>query len=186
VVPADAYGLSKWRAECGLRDEFSSHAMSVSIVRPALVYGGGVKGNLHSLAAATRIGLPRPPQGGQRSMIALDDLVALLLELAQRPPPGINTWIACSGESYSTRDVYDLLRAARGKNTGVGWLPRWGWRVAAAALDQVSGRSDDPTYQKLFDPELYSNASVLAATHWRPRVRLADVIGQIATGNAGP
>ncbi|MEZ5571380.1 MAG: NAD-dependent epimerase/dehydratase family protein [Halioglobus sp.] len=184
VTPVDAYGLSKWQAECGLRDQFSGVGMAVVIVRPVLVYGAGVKGNLQSLATAARLGIPRPPQGGQRSMIALDDLVALLLVIAQQTTSGVHTWIACSEERYSTRDIYDLLRTIQGKRPGVGWLPRWGWRAAAFALDWVSRRFDDSTYEKLFGTELYSNAAVLAATTWRPKVRLEHVIEHIASGSA--
>jgi nucleoside-diphosphate-sugar epimerase len=184
VCPADVYGLSKWQAEQALQQEFSGTAMSVVIVRPALVYGNGVKGNLQSLARAARLGLPRPPADGGRSMIALVDLVALLLHIARHPLPGFHTWIACSDESYSTRTIYDLLRAAQGKPTGSEWLPRWGWRAAANALDAITGQRDDSTYEKLFGTELYSNAAVVAATGWQPQVRLEQVIAQIAGGDS--
>jgi nucleoside-diphosphate-sugar epimerase len=154
--------------------------MSVVIVRPALVYGLNVKGNLRHLAKGVRRGLPRPPLGGCRSMIALDDLVELLCVIAQSPPQGVHTWIACSAQSYSTQAIYDLLRESAGMGRGVGWLPRWAWKVGAWLLDVAHGRRDDSTYTKLFGAEMYSNAAVLATTDWHPRVRLEDVIGQIA------
>jgi UDP-glucose 4-epimerase len=182
VRPCDPYGSSKWEAEQLLQQEFSGAEMSVIIVRPALVYGNGVKGNLQSLASAVRFGLPRPPAVGGRSMIALEDLVALLVIIAQQPLFGVHTWIACSDASVSTRTIYDLLRAALGKKVGSAWLPQWGWRAAANLLDAVAGRRDDPTYAKLFGTELYSNAAVVAATAWRPQVRLEQVIAQIAAG----
>lgn len=178
--PSDPYGLSKWRAECALRESFSESPMSIVILRPALVYGRNVKGNLQALARGVHRGLPRPPQGGERSMIALDDLVDLLCVIAEKPPPGIATWIACGGESYSTREIYDLLRAAGNKRGGVSWLPRWAWWAGASMLDLASGRSGESSYDKLFGTELYSNAAVLAATNWRPRVRLEDAVGPIA------
>ena len=178
--PVDAYGLSKWQAEVALQEQFSEDRMAVVIVRPALVYGATVKGNLQRLATAVRWGLPRPPESGTRSMIALEDLVELLNVIAQRPPlSGVHTWIACGVDSYSTRAIYDLLREASGKDRGIGWLPRWVWRVGAWVLDTASGRHEESTYDKLFGTERYSNAAVLRDTEWQPRIRLEDVIGQI-------
>ena len=125
TLPVDPYGLSKWQAESELRERFSDDAMSVVIVRPALVCGVNVRGNLRNLARGVRRGLPRPPEGGCRSMMTLDDLVKLLRIIAQQPPPGVHTWIACSNESYSMRAIYDLLRESAGLSKGVSWLPGW-------------------------------------------------------------
>ncbi len=187
TFPVDAYGRSKWQAECALREQFTDDPMSVVIVRPALVYGASVKGNLQNLASAVRRGLPRPPQGGGRSMIALTDLVELLCGIAKRPPPtGVHTWIACGIESYSTQEIYDLLREAHGLGRSSGWWPRWVWRMGARLLDIASNNYEESTYEKLFGTELYSNAAVVADTQWRPQTRLEDVIGHMArAGSSG-
>ncbi len=177
--PIDPYGLSKWQAECALREVFAREAMSVVIVRPALVHGEHVKGNLQALARAVRWGLPRPPEGGRRSLIALEDLVELLCVFARQPPVGVSTWIACGNESYSTREIYDLLRIAGRQGGGVAWLPRWAWWGAARLVDLLAGDTDGNLRDKLFATELYSNAAVLAATQWRPRIRLEDTIERI-------
>ncbi|MEH6635219.1 MAG: NAD-dependent epimerase/dehydratase family protein [Halioglobus sp.] len=181
VTPVDDYGRSKWQAECALREEFSGAAMAVVILRPALVYGANVKGNLHRLATAVRRGLPRPPPEGARSMIAVQDLADLLCQIAVRPPVGVHTWIACDGSAYSTRLIYDLLRQAYHKPPGRAWLPRRVWWLAARLLDLMARQSDEPTFKKLFGTELYSNAAVLAATHWQPQCRLDDVISGMLT-----
>ncbi len=178
TLPVDAYGLSKWQAECVLREEFSHAGMSVAIVRPALVYGAQARGNLQSLARGVRWGLPRPPQLGRRSMIALDDLVELLCVIAQHPPSGVRTWIACGAEAYSTQEIYDLMRAGQGKGRGRAWLPRWAWQFGSNLVDAIAGRGGESTYEKLFGTALYSNAAVLEDTGWRPRIRLEEVIAQ--------
>jgi UDP-glucose 4-epimerase len=188
TLPIDAYGRSKRRAECALQEQFSDGPMSVVIVRPTLVYGGDVKGNLQLLARAVRLGLPRPPLGGSRSMIALADLVELLSFIAQHPPvAGVHTWIACGPDSYTSQAIYDLLRAARGMGRGSNWLPRWAWHLGARLLDFALGQREESTYEKLFGTELYSNATVLAATQWRPHTTLEDEIPQVAgVGSAAP
>lgn len=181
-LPSDAYGLSKWRAECALRQEFLGGDMSVVILRPALVYGVNARGNLQRLAAAVRRGMPRPPAIGQRSMIALQDLVDLICHITLHPPAGVNTWIACGEHAYSTRSMYDLLRQANGQSPGVGWMPVWAWRTAAWLQDKLVAPSAERTFDKLFGTELYSCAAVRAATGWRPRVALEDVVDMLAGG----
>ncbi len=171
VAPGDAYGRSKWRAERALLREHRQSSMCLTIVRPALVYGPGVKGNLRLLARWARLGLPRPPPGGKRSMIALEDLHALLLSLAGSTEFDTQTLIACS-QDYSTREVYDALRLAAGAPTGRSWLPRWGWRAGTAFYDALG--QGEGSFDKLFGTELYDNTRVLAQTDWRPRVSLKD------------
>ncbi|MDG2045881.1 MAG: NAD-dependent epimerase/dehydratase family protein [Halioglobus sp.] len=179
TVPSDPYGLSKWHAECALQKIFSGDDMSIVILRPALVYGHDVKGNLQAFARGIRWGLPRPPERGARSMIAVEDLVALLCVIAQRPPVGVRLWIACGSHSYSTRVIYDLIRAASGKGTGTDWLPHWAWSLGARMLDMASGQQSGSSYEKLFGTELYNNTAVIGDTDWAPRVMLEHVIEDI-------
>ncbi len=181
--PQDAYGLSKWRAECALRDEFADGTMAVIILRPTLVYGAVPKGNLRLLARGVERGLPRPPDGGARSMVALPDLVDLLCDLSRRRAPGVSTWIATGGSDYSTRDVYDALREAAGQGRGIAWLPRWCWRIAARLLD-ISGRAPgESTWDKLFGTERYSNRALVEATGWRPRRTLQELAGEMVSAS---
>jgi len=184
--PTDPYGRSKWLAEQGLRAEFTTGAMSVVILRPALVCGPGARGNLALLARAARSGLPRPPGRGGRSLVALDDLVELLCRAATLRTKGVKTWIACDPQPWSTRDIYDRMRRAAGRGTGRAWLPPFAWRLGAALLDLArGGGGDESTWDRLFGSELYSNARVVAATGWRPRQPLAEVIDSLAGAGEG-
>ena len=187
VVPGDAYGRSKWQAECALRKEFAGGPMAVVILRPALVYGAGAKGNLAFLARAVRAGLPRPPPVGGRSMVALDDLVELLCKVDRYADERVQTWIVADGQVYTTRYIYDQLRLAQGKGTGLAWLPLAGWRLAATLSDRLTGAAPGTTYDKLFGTELYSSAALVAATGWRPRRTLDDVVAEMIApgGNCG-
>jgi UDP-glucose 4-epimerase len=58
--------------------------MHVSIVRPSLVYGPRVKGNLRLMMAGIKKGWfpPLPETGNRRSKIHVDDLVRVILLLA--------------------------------------------------------------------------------------------------------
>jgi len=166
--PADPYGRSKWRAECALRETFRDGPMSVVILRPTLVYGVGVKGNLRALATAVSRGLPRPPAGGRRSLLSAGDLANLLCEVAATPAPGVRTFIAAGDESHSLRDLHDMLRTALDGAVATAWLPGWAWRLGAALADRAAG-TPGANRARLFGSELYSGAAVQAATGWRPR-----------------
>jgi UDP-N-acetyl-alpha-D-quinovosamine dehydrogenase len=173
--PEDAYGLSKWQAEEGLRARFSNAAMGVSIIRPALVYAAQPKGNLALLDRGVALGLPRPPPDGARSMVSLTDLVSLLCLLSLDERRGLATWIATDGEAYSTQGIYDLLCTKHGRKPSGAWCPRWCWRLGAALLDLV-GPGSESNWNKLFGTELYTNAAVLRDTGWKPALRLADAL----------
>ena len=72
--PTDAYGRSKLAAEGAVR----AAGVPYTILRPALVYGPGVKGNLASLMrlAALPVPLPFGAFANRRSLLALDNLIA--------------------------------------------------------------------------------------------------------------
>jgi len=74
--PVDAYGRSKLAAEQGLA------ALDIDWValRPVLVYGPGVKGNMAELLRFARSRLPLPFGGltARRSLLSLDNLVGAI------------------------------------------------------------------------------------------------------------
>lgn len=185
MAPADPYSWSKWSAENALLAEFSQGPMAVVILRPALVYGPAAKGNLALLARGVRAGLPRPPPLGARSMVALADLVDLLCIVPAQARPGVQTWIVTDGERYTTRFIYDQLRLAAGRGVGSAWLPVALWRLATALLDITARRRGESMFDKLFGTELYSNRALLAATSWRPRLRLQDVAADLVIAGGG-
>ncbi len=175
VLPLDDYGLSKWLAESALSREFRGGDMSVCIIRPTLVYGPHVKGNLQRLARGINRGLPRPPEIGGRSMIAVGDLCRLMLTLAEQRKAGVSTYIASDGEVYSLRRMYEAIRRARGRGRGLAWCPRWLWALACSLQDRRN-REAQSAWSKLFGSELYSNDLVLRSTSWRPVLRLEEYL----------
>ncbi|QIB64665.1 NAD-dependent epimerase/dehydratase family protein [Kineobactrum salinum] len=187
VPPEDPYGRSKWEAECGLRRRFARSAMRVVILRPALVYGPEPKGNLRLLLWAARLGLPGPPIAGGRSMVGVADLAALMSCLPEQVDAGVHSWIVTDGQSYTTAQLYQLLRAALGRPGPGRQAPLWCWRLLARILDGVSRQPAGSSFDKLFATELYCNAALLAATRWRPQQSLATVAGELAgpRGRAG-
>ncbi|MEP0203554.1 MAG: NAD-dependent epimerase/dehydratase family protein [Halioglobus sp.] len=179
AADVDPYGWSKQHAEQQLLANFSAGAMRIHIVRPALVYGPGVKGNLATLMRASRFSLGRPPSGGLRSMIALPDLVALLMQLEHSTSPGIHTCIAADNEQYSARRLYDALRSAQNLAPTTMTLPGVVWRIMCRLRDLREGAVGGSTWRKLSGTELYSNQKLADELRFIPRLQFEDVATSI-------
>jgi nucleoside-diphosphate-sugar epimerase len=114
--PADAYGASKFAAELLLGELADSHNMALSIVRPPLVIGAGVKGNLATLKRVIELGLPLPLASiaNQRSLVSLGRLLWLLEELATSAEVRPGCWNVADLE-FSTPGLLRELAAANGR-----------------------------------------------------------------------
>jgi len=113
-APADAYGASKLAAEEAVR----SSGVPFTILRPALLYGPGVKGNFALLAraAATRLPLPVRDFSNRRSLLGIDNFIsALAFVLATPATIGETYVVADPGIPPRLSDVFVTLRQARGR-----------------------------------------------------------------------
>jgi UDP-glucose 4-epimerase len=88
--PTDAYGESKLKAE-SLLCEMSSDRFLVSIIRPPLVYGPGVKGNFLRFLRLGNSGWPLPFAGSKnrRSLVFVDNLLALIDHIFEKEQEGV-------------------------------------------------------------------------------------------------
>lgn len=108
-APVDAYGLAKAEAEDGLRQ---ISGLSLAIIRPPLVHGPGVKGNLAVLMRALRRGLPLPLGAIQnrRSLVGVSNLANALAFLAQSSVQG--TFLIRDDDDVSTPELIRLVAQA--------------------------------------------------------------------------
>ncbi len=88
--PNDAYGKSKLLAERSLQ-QLNDEGFIVSIIRPPLIFGPGVKGNLKRLIdfCRNRKFVPLGGINNQRSMVNVDNLIYLIDLLIEKRLPGI-------------------------------------------------------------------------------------------------
>ena len=120
--PEGIYGRTKREAELMLLEIGRQSGMYVSIVRPSLVYGPGVKGNLRIMLSRIDKGWfpPLPEVGNRRSMIHVDDLVRALLLVAENERAHGEIFIATDGVPHSSREIYEAICHATGKA-----VPSW-------------------------------------------------------------
>ncbi len=135
-APQDAYGISKWEAEQALWDISAKTGLEVVVVRPPLVYGPGVKGNLACLLKLVRLGLPLPLGSlrTKRSLIGLNNLVNLLICCVDHPGAAGQTFLVSDGEDLSTPDLIRHMAAAMNRSPRLFPVPVSLLRLAGGAL----------------------------------------------------
>ncbi len=115
--PEDAYGISKWKAEQKLQQLASETGIELVIIRPPLVYGPGVKGNFTSMNKMVAKGIPLPlgAINNQRSLVAVDNLVDLIITCIDHPAATNQVFLAADGQDLSTSELLFGVAQAMGK-----------------------------------------------------------------------
>jgi nucleoside-diphosphate-sugar epimerase len=169
--PKDIYGISKREAELKLLKIGQESDMHVSIIRPSLVYGPNVKGNLQLMLSGINKGWfpPLPETGNKRSMIHVDDLVRAILLVSDDDRANGEIFIATDGTPHSSRDIYNSMCSVLGK-----LIPKWS--VPKFLFDMVSLVNPSIKYKfnKLLGDECYSS-SKLEALGFKAQKTLKDM-----------
>lgn len=122
--PQEPYGVWKRTVEQFLLTE--STLPFTTALRPCLIYGPGVRGNLFSLLRAIDKGLfpPLPETGAIRSMVSVQDVVNALVLMARSPDANRQVFIASDGIPYTACSIYRDMRLALGKGEARWCVPR--------------------------------------------------------------
>lgn len=113
--PQDPYGLSKHEAEIGLQEISNNTDLEVVIIRPPLIYGPGVKGNIHSLIKVLKLRIPLPfasVKHNRRSMVGLDNLLTMIALCVRHPNAADQTFLISDNDDLSTYRFLKLLGVA--------------------------------------------------------------------------
>jgi nucleoside-diphosphate-sugar epimerase len=159
--PTDAYGRSKLAAEQGLAEL----DLDWAALRPVLVYGPGVKGNMASLAQLARSPYPLPVGGltARRSLLSLDNLAAAVDAVLAAPGPLRRPFIVADREPLSVPEMVAAMREGLGRRPGLIPVPA---RLVEAAF-RLGGRAE--AYRRLAG-SLVADASALTSLGWTPPV----------------
>ncbi len=155
--PAGIYGETKREAELKVLDIGHESGMHVSILRPALIYGPNVKGNLQLMMQGINKGWfpPLPEIGNRRSMIHVDNVVRALLLLASDQQSNGEIFIVTDGKTYSSRDIYEIMCSTLGKRIPRWTVPQFLFNVIASINSHLRYRID-----KLLGDECYSSKKI--------------------------
>ncbi len=171
--PEDNYGRSKWLAEQAL----AAHAgeMRTTVLRPPLLYGPGMRGNLPRLfgAVARRRPLPFASIDNRRSLLGVDNLVDAVLHALNVSPPGVATYTLADVDISTPALVRAIARALN--------VPARLWPCPPAALrcaGRLTGRL--PAIQRLTDSLVCEREAIAAGLGWRPLRDVAEGLAATA------
>jgi nucleoside-diphosphate-sugar epimerase len=169
--PTDAYGRSKLEAERGLTDV----DIDWVALRPALVYGPGVKGNMAALVklAALPVPLPFASLPGRRSLLSVDNLVEAVDLALRAPAPLRRPLLVADPEPLTLAEMIAALRHGLGRRPGLLPAPvpllRYALRLLgrAEAFERIAG-------------SLVASPEALMRLGWNPPVMTRDGLAALA------
>lgn len=171
-APVDPYGISKLEAERALRTVASETGLEVVVVRPVLVYGAGVKGNMAAMMRWLVRGLPLPLGAvrNRRSLVALDNLVGLLLTAARHPRAPGGTFLVSDGDDVSTTSLLERMSRALGVRPRLIPFPAALFEMGLATI----GRGD--VARRLFGSLQVDIAATRERLGWRPTATVDEAL----------
>ncbi|MGH7552553.1 MAG: NAD-dependent epimerase/dehydratase family protein [Longimicrobiales bacterium] len=140
-VPRTAYGRSKLEAEQVITARASTAELRTTILRPAMVYGPGMKGNPLRLFRLVQQGVPLPVASVRnlRSVLYSGNLAAAVIASLDRAGARIETFLTADDEPVSTPDLIRMIAAALGRPARMASIPPDWLRAVARAADGVAG-----------------------------------------------
>jgi UDP-glucose 4-epimerase len=168
--PVDAYGRSKLAAEQGLA------ALDIDWValRPVLVYGPGVKGNMAELLRIARSRLPLPFGGltARRSLLSLDNLVGAIDCALSAPAVLRRPLVVADPEPVTLPQMVAAIRRGLGRRPGLIPVPP----AMLAAACRVAGREE--AYRRLAGA-LVADSTALRQLGWTPSVTTPEGLASL-------
>lgn len=133
-TPRTAYGATKLRGEQIIREAAAHKGLSWTIVRLPTVYGPGQKagGMFDLLIEGVRTGglISRIDWPGKSSVIFVDDVGRILIDLSTRPAAANQIYCVSSGEDVTLADIAREVSAILGRPIEAVRIPAFGWSLA--------------------------------------------------------
>ena len=124
LKPTDNYGISKAKAEEGLRP-LSGDGFKVAVLRPPMIYGKGCKGNYQTMAKLAKKLPVFPYVNNRRSMLYIDNLSEFVRLVVDDEAEGI--FCPQNNEYTNTSDMVNLIAHANGK--GILMIRGFSWAL---------------------------------------------------------
>jgi nucleoside-diphosphate-sugar epimerase len=173
ATPTDAYGRSKLEAERRLAE------LDIDWValRPVLVYGKGMQGNLAALVGLARSPYPLPfgSLKAPRSLVSVDNLVDAVAAVMTAPSPLRRPFIVADQEALSVPQMIAAMRRGLGRSANLVPLPAPLLKLAL----HIAGRTG--WYERLACP-LVADPSQLSGLGWTPKVSTETGLSALMNG----
>jgi len=173
--PTDAYGRAKLEAERLVEQS----GVPYTILRPVVVYGRGVKGNIAALATIAKTPMPLPFGGldNRRSLLALDNLASAVSHVLEAEAAKNETFLVADEAPISVADLVAAMREGLGRPPHLVKVPQG----AVKRLLKSFGREAD--WERVAG-SFVVDISKLMATGWTPHVEThAGIVRMIRAEN---
>lgn len=139
-APACSYGRSKLAGEHKLAEVLSNGPADWCVLRPVLVYGPGVKGNMGMLLrlAASPWPLPLGSLVARRSLLGLANLHAAVTQALASPAASRRTFLTADPGPLTVPEIVTAIRRGMGRTPGLFTVPLAPARLALAAMGRSS------------------------------------------------
>ena len=172
-APTDTYGTSKLEAERLV----AQSGVPFAVLRPAVVYGAGVKGNIASLATLAKTAMPLPFAGldNRRSLLALDNFVSAISLVLTAKQAENETYLVADAEPISVAELVAAMRE------GLGRAPHL-LRVPQGAVKRIlKSFGKEAEWERLSGSFVISPAKLMGIG-WRPEIPTRYGIIQMMRG----
>ena len=128
--------------------------MNISIIRPTLIYGPNMRGNLENMHRAIKSGWfpPIPRIKNKKSLIHVDDLVRAIWFVINRNDTNGQIYIASDGNNYSTNEIYEGMLINLDKS-----IPYFRIPLSVFNIVGYFNRNIGYKFEKLFDDQEFSS-----------------------------
>ena len=168
--PLDNYGISKLEAENLLKTFCIGNNINFVILRPPLVYGAGVKGNLKKLMYYIDKNIPLPiiKTANNRSLISLRNLVSALIIVALNDNANGQTYLVSDDLPISVENLYKNIAIIMKKRL---FLIKF-YSLFFKILLWPFGKAK--LVEKISNSLIIDNTKIKNDTEWRPDISLMD------------
>lgn len=172
-APRGVYGISKARAEIGLKRLSQQSEMKISVVRPPLVYGSGAGGNFRRLVRAVKYGIPLPLGSieNRRAFISVQNLASFISRWLSAGNEKFATYLVADHEQVSTPDFIRRIAAAMNRRAFL--LP-----VPTRILELALRLANRPELRDSLIGSMEIDISAALSIGWKPQISMDDGLRQ--------
>lgn len=163
--PKSVYGKSKLAAENYLLKQSQASNKRVIILRPAMVYGPGNKGNLNLLYQIVAKGIPWPLGAYEnlRSFCSVENLCFVVNEIIQEPAIASGVYHIVDDEAISTNELIYIIAEVLKRKPHIWKVPKSLVNLVALLGDRIKLPINTERLNKLTSSFKVSNGKISAA-----------------------
>jgi len=170
--PQGSYAKSKHLAEQHIISTSAKDGLKYVIIRPTLVFGASVKGNLLTMMKLVYNGMPIPlsKQDNRRNVIGLKNLCDFIIYCIVNEDCNNNTFILSENRAVSTRELFEVIAYYMRKKLLV-------IKISSTILNYLRKiKKFDNIYIRAYGNLIVSNDKLINHTRWKYKYSIEEQI----------